>query len=376
MEAGHSSRIGALDGLRALSFLSVLGCHLTLPGMANGGVGVNVFFVLSGYLITTLLLAERDRNGRIGLGNFYLRRGIRLLPALLALVTFWTAYTLATQPGPTRSLELRAVPYVLLYVGNWRRAFDGQGALYWFGHTWSLSIEEQFYLIWPILLVIAARWGGRRAVLVTAVAGSVASGALRLALWHGTGSVGRIYNSTDTVADQLLIGCALAVLLSMNRERMRRVCRIGALPGALVLVALVPIAQWQYFRFTVGYTVVAVAAALVVGYLVLEPRSVAARALASRPLAFVGVISYGLYLWHFPIILAAEGHLHNRLALAICATAATFVAAYASWVLVERPLLRRGRRGSRTPVPPTTSGRDRLLRPATVLEGVAPERGR
>ena len=163
---------------------------------------------------------------------------------------------------------------------------------------------------------------------------------LRVALWHGTASVDRIYNGTDTVADQLLIGCALAVCAALFRDRTRMICRLGFLPGAMVLIALVPVSSWPELRFTIGYTVVALAAAMVIGHVALEPLSASARMLSWPPLAFTGLIFYGLYLWHYPIILAAEGHLHSKVVLTLVATIATFAAAYASWRLIEQPALR------------------------------------
>ena len=131
--------------------------------MPNGGIGVNLFFVLSGYLITSILLAERTSTGRIRLGRFYARRAIRLMPALLALVIAWSTYALVI---PGHRSTLRAVPSILLYIGNWQRAFHGPDAIGYYGHTWSLSIEEQFYILWPLVLLIAAAWRGPRAVWV------------------------------------------------------------------------------------------------------------------------------------------------------------------------------------------------------------------
>jgi peptidoglycan/LPS O-acetylase OafA/YrhL len=334
------TRNRSLDGIRAFAILAVIASHLELPHLLGGGVGVNVFFVLSGFLITTLLLAERDAAGRISLRNFYARRALRLLPALFLMVACVSAYTLVVLAASERHKMLGPVPYVLFYVGNWRRALLGVDALSWFGHTWSLSIEEQFYILWPLALIVAAKWRGRRAVLAVALAGSGLSLLLRILLWHGPVAADRIYNGTDTEADQLLIGCALAIAVNLWPDAVRRVCRLGLWPGLAVLAFAVVDIEHLALRYTVGWTLFALSGAMLVGHVATEPGGRVGRLLAWRPLAFTGMISYGLYLWHFPIVLASKGHLHSVWLLSAFVLVATYATAYASWRVVEQPALR------------------------------------
>jgi peptidoglycan/LPS O-acetylase OafA/YrhL len=334
------TRNRSLDGIRAFAILAVIGSHLRLPAMAGGGIGVNIFFVLSGFLITSLLMQERDRAGRIWLRNFYARRALRLFPALAVLIAVVTAYTLLVLGPETHGSLLRAIPFVVFYLGNWRRAFEGADSLSWFGHTWSLSIEEQFYLIWPVILIVVARRRGRRGVLSVAVVGSVISLVIRLVLWAKTGSVDRIYNGTDTEADQLLYGCALAVALSLYPDAVRRACRLGVWPGLALLTVGVVNVDHLGLRYTIGWTAFALSSACLIGHVVLEPEAALARLLAFRPLAFTGLISYGLYLWHFPLVLGAEGHLHNKVLLSLFVVIASYLTAYTSWRLIEQPALR------------------------------------
>jgi peptidoglycan/LPS O-acetylase OafA/YrhL len=342
-QGGSQSRRPALDGIRALAFFGVLADHLRLPYLRGGGIGVNVFFVLSGFLITGILLAERERTGRISLPRFYARRAARLLPALFVLVATFTAYALLVQRANRPSAEHMGATslYVIAYVANWVRAFRGQNSMLWFGHTWSLSIEEQFYLLWPLCLIVALRWRGVRTVLLAALVGSTLAFVARVVLWHGASSVDRIYNGTDTNADQLLVGCALAAALALWPDLVRRACRVAWLPGVAALLLLTATDNsTSFWRMTIGYTLVAVATAVVIGFVWCEPASALARLLSNRVLVATGLISYGLYLWHFPILLAVEGHVHSLALRTLVVTSTTFVAAYGSWRFVERPVQR------------------------------------
>jgi peptidoglycan/LPS O-acetylase OafA/YrhL len=344
--AAGAKRRPALDGIRAIAFLGVLVGHLRLPGLRGGGLGVNVFFVLSGFLITGILLAEHERRGSVSLIHFYVRRAARLLPALFVLVATFTVYALTIQRAGAPSVHhmLTTTLAVAGYAGNWVRAFHGVDALPWFGHTWSLSIEEQFYVIWPLCLIAALRWRGARGVFDAALVGALLSLVVRIFLWHGAKSFDRIYNGTDTNADQLLIGCALAAALALWPVAVRRFCRFAWLPGAGTLVLLMRTATWtSFWRLTIGYTLIGLAAAAVIGYVWCEPDSILSRVLSLPALAGTGLISYGLYLWHFPILLAVEGHVHSLLLRSIVVTGLTFAAALLSWRLIEQPVQRFAR---------------------------------
>ncbi len=336
----------------------VLAYHLELPYSPRGGtVGVTTFFVLSGFLITMLLLREADSHGRIGLGSFYARRALRLLPALAVLVAVVTAYAVLTDRADD---TLRAAPAVAFYGGNWTRAFEGFGTLGLFEHTWSLSVEEQFYLAWPLIVLLSAIVAGARhraaAVLGVSLAGCAASLAWRLALWDGAdpaGSAARLYNGTDTAADQLLVGCALAAGLWLARHRVvpaagRALLGVGA---ALGLGFLVWIAAWRPGGTTVdntrlyltwGASAFALAAAVVVAGIVVAPGGWLPRALGTRPLMAVGRVSYGLYLWHYPVIVVVQDRLGDAGSPVqwLVATVISAVATVTSWLLVEKPCLR------------------------------------
>jgi len=334
----------ALDGIRAFAILAVIAFHLRLPGFAAGQIGVNVFFVLSGFLITSILLREVDSTGAVRLRRFFARRALRLLPALFTMIAVVVVYTLAVRPAATHAPLLRAVPWVVFYAGNWERIAHGTDSLGWFGHTWSLSIEEQFYLLWPLVLIALAKWRGVRAVFIGAAVGSAASLAIRATLWHGHGQYVRIYNGTDTVADQLLIGCILACAFALKPQALHAASRMLVWPAIVVLIIMEIFQGPDGLRYTAGYTLIALAGAIVIGRVVTEPHSNITRVLAWRPLATIGLISYGLYIWHLPILLGVEGHIQSKAVLTIVVLALSFTAAGVSWRLVEAPALRLKRR--------------------------------
>ncbi len=226
MPARLTGRQPALDGLRAVAVIAVLLFHGGVAGARGGFLGVDVFFVLSGYLITMLLLREQQATGRIALGAFWARRARRLLPALffvLAAVAVYAAFLV--EPQARLSLRLDGLA-TLGYVGNWRQ-LGAEGGYFAQGatpsplrHTWSLSIEEQFYLVWPLVVVALLR--GRRLtrsrvrrVLVVAAVAALASAVLMSVLLGG--DVSRVYYGTDTRAQSVLVGCALAALLRLRR---------------------------------------------------------------------------------------------------------------------------------------------------------------
>ncbi len=278
-----------LDGLRGIAVLIVLALHTGLGGLAgDGGVaGVTLFFVLSGFLITSLLVAESGRNGRVDLRAFYVRRGLRLLPAIFALLAVVAiGYTLKVWPSPPAP-AIDNVPFSLLtvvaYVANWGAMTSYMGVL---GHTWSLGVEEQFYLGWPIALLAGIRLLGPRRLALLAVALSVLVMPWRVFLLDAVGMI-RVFDGTDTHADALLLGCTLALL------RVRAPTFVGwlGIGGVVVSGAL-----WG----TGGTSLVLLLPVATIA-------SVAALAgcppqLAWRPLAYIGRISYGLYLWHFLLI--------------------------------------------------------------------------
>jgi peptidoglycan/LPS O-acetylase OafA/YrhL/lysophospholipase L1-like esterase len=360
----------ALDGLRGLAVLAVVLYHAGLAAVPGGFLGVDLFFVLSGFLITSLLVLEWRARGRIDLPAFWARRARRLLPALLLVlvaVGLLDRFGGDGTPQATRGDVLAT----LAYVQNWHLLAGGTGYFEQAAlpsslqHAWSLSIEEQFYLVWPILLgaLLAAR-GLRRAArlrltLAVTVAGAGVSAAVMAALHPAGADPSRVYYGTDTRACSLLIGAALAVGLALRPDARPA----GVLPvvlgwvGAGALVVLWARADGDSdLLYRGGMPLGEVAAALVIAAVALRPAAPLARVLAWRPLRLLGVVSYGVYLWHWPLfglLTAARTGLHGPALLAV-RLASTLLAAVVSYVLVERPLRRpaaRSRRSHRAVAP-------------------------
>lgn len=354
--AGGGGRVAGLDGLRTVAVVLVIVYHVEPGPLPGGSVAVDVFFTLSGFVITRLLIAEYARTGRISLRRFYRRRWLRLGPALLVMCAVTALLSLALPlplfDGAWTAAALAAVSVVnLVRAGEPGPYSDLTSPL---SHTWSLGVEEQFYLAWPLLLLFLLRHTTARRALAWVAALCVLPLLWRLALWDPT-AAHRIYNGPDTRADQLLIGALLAVVLARLRaddprlELLRRWAGRLCWP-ALALLGLIawqiPIAEasaWNPVWYTAGFMVAAVLSATVVAALDLGPRSWAGRLLSIAALAWVGRnLSYGMYLWHYPVIrlLSDLGVADDQL-LPI-GMVGTVAAALVSYALVERPLLRRG----------------------------------
>jgi peptidoglycan/LPS O-acetylase OafA/YrhL len=349
-----SVRLAALDGIRALSILAVIGVHLSVPFAPGGGMGVIVFFVLSGFLITTLLLDERERLGQVSLRLFYARRALRLGPAL-AVVLVAACVVALSSPGTALSKEtLHFAPAALLYVGNWLRALSPKFVGGTLAHTWSLSVEEQFYLLWPPTLMLMLACGARlRTVLWAALAGALLSDLGKIVDWSSGASLDAAANrmyGTDLSADALLLGCALAVAIRIDPARMRRLVRFLGPPAAVYLVVVVTVIHplvggYQAARAfdAIAWPMVSVAAAAVIGHLVLVRGSIAARALSLPPVTYIGRISYGLYLWHYPLliwmVLWAHFALHSVAWQALVDVALSVAVASLSYHVIERRAL-------------------------------------
>ena len=335
-----------LDGLRGVAIAMVLTMHAT--GYMRGTLGVLVFFVLSGFLITVLLLEERDRDGRIALKAFYWRRAVRLLPALGVVLLCVGAWMVIA--GDAESIPRQFIPATLYYM-NWV-AMDGPvGSV---GHTWSLAIEEQFYVLWPIVLVGLISVSGRRLALLATLSAAAVSIGLRFALAGDPAGIGRAYYGSDTNAFALLLGCALAIAVTGGwRPRVPRWLSFGS---ALVLGLVFTVNQSEIGALTFGDTLGAIAATCSIAALVTMPHH--HPILAARPLVALGRISYGLYLVHVPIRTVVDDTLGtDPLWLrALLIVGASLGAAALMWLIVERPaqrLLRGVVNGprSRAPLP-------------------------
>ncbi|HSK83754.1 MAG TPA: acyltransferase family protein [Rubrobacter sp.] len=368
--------------MRAFAVIAVLLYHADLAWIPGGFLGVEVFFVISGYLITALLLAEWRQRGRIDLKTFWLRRARRLLPALYVLLVATLAFAVVFLPGEIAGLRGDVVA-ALGYVTNWylifgqESYFEAVGRPSLLQHLWSLAVEEQFYLIWPPILALGLCIGAtrlrRRRVLTVVIFGAVAS-AMAMALLYVPGvDPSRIYYGTDTRATGLLCGAALAFLWSPGekyrpsearhhrlglpgRSRFRRrwgwtapllldIVGFAAL-GALVWFC-VNLGEFQPFLYSGGFALVGIATTATI-MAVVHPHSViGSRFLGSAPLRWVGVRSYGIYLWHWPVFMVTRPDLDvpiDGLPLLALRLTATVVLADLSYRYIETPI-RRGALG-------------------------------
>jgi peptidoglycan/LPS O-acetylase OafA/YrhL len=286
----------ALDGVRAIAILAVLAFH---SGALRGGfIGVDIFFVLSGFLITTLLLQEWRETGRIRFADFYRRRAARLLPALfVTIAAVAVIYEVSSSFGLHTDRGFAGIAAaVLFYSGNWIIALS-QGNIPFglLAHTWSLAIEEQFYLVWPVLLLLLLSLSRRknlRPLLAIALTLAVASALLRFVLWNAhTG--GNIYFRTDTRADGLLLGCALAVVYSTGSGRAvlaryagrQTIAVLAVTAMAFFALSMTPRADLLYDG---GLFAVALAAATTIAHIVSAQQSLPTRILASVPFVWIG----------------------------------------------------------------------------------------
>jgi peptidoglycan/LPS O-acetylase OafA/YrhL len=353
--AGHRSE---LDGVRAIAVLFVIAFHLGLFVFRSSRfssllLGVDAFFVLSGYLITTLLLNEARRFGGVDFKAFYARRALRLLPALgvvLVLAGFFSWRLGMWMPQAGRSFPMSAL-LTLLYVGNW---FVPYGGLNLLGHTWSLAIEEQYYLVWPAVLVLFLR----RSRSLRVMGGATVTAALAVIgvrwLLAITGHELVAYNWTISRADGVLLGSGLALLLHAGSPRLETLLRrvwCGVMGCISVVCALV---VWSLSTPTVapvtGVLWVSVLTCcsiaylvgvwLVIGHLVVARGSPLGRPLRLRPVAGIGRISYGLYLYHYPVARWVAEQGLPKAAAAALTVGLSFAIAGSSYAAIERPALR------------------------------------
>ena len=340
---GH---VNGLDGIRGLAVLLVTGLHAGLAihprngGLLPGGfIGVDIFFVLSGFLITSLLVNEHAKTGGINFGRFYARRALRLLPALFVLLGAHVLYALWTNI-PLR-LEAKSILAVVFYVSNWAQSAGLRvpGGII---HTWTLAIEEQFYLVWPAALLLLVRYVPSRRWMLSIVGGAaLASAAIRAWIWAYGSGYPAAYMRTDARADGLLIGVGLALVWRW-RLIPTRWLNIGATVSLAILLGVAVFwdssSGGMYYG---GYTVVSVAAAIVI-IAVMENAWRLKPIFETKQLVAVGRVSYGLYLWQGLALHAAAARLpnHSRLFVAVVGVALAAAATVASWYLVEQPFLR------------------------------------
>ena len=344
----------ALDGIRALAVLAVVIFHTSEAWLSAGFLGVDVFFVVSGFLITALLVAERERAGRVDLRAFWIRRARRLLPALALVLAATTIYAVLLL-GDQLLTHLREVFAAVVYVTNWDlilrdvsyfESFDRPSQL---RHLWSLAVEEQFYLLWPLVFVGLSRVLSRRLVLAVVLLLAAASLAWMIRLYTPGEDPSRVYFGSDPRAFTILIGVALGLVWRPWRwqwpEQRRLPCRLLDLIGLAGLAAVVLIMQQGHWReawlYPWGLLGASVASAALIAA-VARRRWVLGLALGAGPLRWLGTRSYGVYLWHWPVLLALSFEL-DLSGVALFAAGAPISAALAevSYRWVETPI-RRG----------------------------------
>ena len=305
----------ALDGLRGVSVLAVLLYHGDVSWMPGGFLGVEIFFVISGYLITSLLIGEHRRSGGVDLKNFWVRRARRLLPALFALIAVVVGVWLLFLPGEVAKIRGDVISS-LTYVTNWHLIFSHQSYFDAMGrpsplkHLWSLAVEEQFYLLWPLIFLgLMALFRGRRRWMAAAVAGGIlVSTSISIWLYQPGTDPSRVYYGLDTRAAGLLAGSLLGILAPpwVLRGGLRRSARVvldvlGAVAVVALVAMLVLIHDHDAFLYQGGFLVVDLATVAVILVLA-HPGGVINRTVFSwKPLVWVGKRSYGIYIWHFPV---------------------------------------------------------------------------
>lgn len=365
--ARPARRYAGLDGLRAFAVAAVLVYHL-FPGILPGGfIGVDVFFVVSGFLITSLLMRERDSTGRVDLRAFWARRVRRLVPAIVLLVVVCSAAALAVGGDVLVGLP-RQILGAATFSANWLSiaadsSYFSQDAPELFRNLWSLAVEEQFYLVWPFVILALAllrQWWARLAV-VSAVA--LASAVAMFALYPEAGDPTRVYFGSDTHSFGLAIGAALALLVARARPLdldagetpMQLFVRrwlpvLGLLSLAGLVTACILLRDDAAFTYRGGLVLVSVLSALAI-WAAVVPGARIGRALDARPLRVVGVRSYGLYLWHWPVfvlVCAIVPDEHDPVMAPIVgfgALAIASAAAFLSYRWLEQPIRRHGMRG-------------------------------
>ncbi len=363
----------SVDGLRALAVLAVVAYHFNLPGAVGGLLGVTVFFVISGFLITSILLAELNEKNSINLPRFWFRRVRRLFPAIALVVAVTACAAWVLNPALLFKLKTDLLP-ALFWFTNWWYIFKQESYFTAVAspspvlHFWSLSIEEQFYLIWPLILLILFRFQASHKTVCRFCLGlSIVSAILMSVLYDPTGDPSRVYYGTDTRAFSLLIGAYLAFrwpVFSKNKHlnptylplQAQNTVRIAGLISFIALFAMTAFISGTHpFWYYGGLVLASVCSALLIACITL-PTSILGRVLKLGPFVWLGTRSYGVYLWHYPLLLLMNPQ--NSAALSplqiILQIAFILVVAEASYRFVENPIrhgaigktLKRWREGS------------------------------
>jgi peptidoglycan/LPS O-acetylase OafA/YrhL len=337
-----------LDGIRALAVTLVILDHSVIrqrfPGSA---VGVDVFFVLSGFLITTLLIREHDERGTISLKKFYARRTLRIWPALYVFLIFFGLWAVTVASPAARDSALRSLPWIATFTANITAA-NGQPVYFSAGHTWSLGVEEQFYIVWPcLLLLIFLLARNRRQIVISTLVLAAASAVALLAMTFAGVGWRRLFNGTDMRAEELLVGAAAGMWLVWRRPKIPSRLAASVVVVWLATLALVSLTASPVGRaFYVCESAIAIttAAVLLIATSGPPPRLLHV-AFANRQAQWVGRISYSVYLWHVPVAVLANrwyqpGNHVRTVGLLMFTIVGALALASCSYYAVERPFLR------------------------------------
>jgi peptidoglycan/LPS O-acetylase OafA/YrhL len=353
---GGRRYVPGIDGLRALSVLAVIAYHLNLKWAEGGLLGVGIFFVISGYLITDQIITQWERHRRLNLLDFWVRRARRLLPAMVVMLFVVAIWLLIIEPSRLFGLKGDFMSS-LFYFNNWWLIFHNVSYFESFGppsptgHLWSLSIEGQFYILWPIALIIVMKIARRRGKLIAWIIACAAVSALAMALIYVPGTdPSRVYYGTDTRVFALLIGAALAVAWPSQKlndkvsEPARRMLDIvGGLGLILLLVLFNQVNEFDDLLYRGGFLVISLIAAVVIAVLA-HPASRLGSIVGCKPLRWIGLRSYSLYIWHFPVIILSSPNVSTEesgILRIIIQVGVSFLLAALSYKYVEEPI-RRG----------------------------------
>ncbi len=342
-----------LDGMRALAVFAVIAYHLDLSWAPGGLLGVSLFFVLSGYLITNILLTQWKHSGSIDLKEFWLRRIRRLFPALFTMLAAVMLWALFFAPERLEALKQEAAA-TIVYISNWYLIlhqvsyFESFGPASPLGHLWSLAVEEQFYLVWPLLLGLGLRYLPQRKWIIRGTVAVALISAAAMALIYIPGhDPSRVYYGTDTRAFTLLIGAFLAMVwpggkfsIDLSGKKRMLLDAVGIMGLLVVLIMIGKSSQYQPFLYQGGLLLFSVAAACLVAALV-HPASRLGRVFGWRSLRWLGQCSYGIYLWHYPVIVLTSHAVNTEgpsFLRALCQIAASIILAALSRYLIEEPI--------------------------------------
>ncbi|MDD9148788.1 acyltransferase family protein [Sporolactobacillus sp. CQH2019] len=349
----HRRYMPGLDGLRAIAVMAVIFYHLGISWVSGGLLGVSVFFVLSGYLITDLLVSEWERSQTIHLKHFWLRRAKRLLPGMISTVVLLLVWTSLFRPQLLGTLKGDAVA-ALFYVSNWWYIFHQLSYFQSYAnpslliHFWSLAVEEQFYLIWPLFLFFAIRFTGiRKHLFFIALAGAALSALLMAALYHPDMDPSRVYYGTDTRAFSILLGAALAFIwpsqkLSTSLSRWSRIFLdlMGTLAMVMIFIMITMADEYDPFLYRGGLFVLSAATVIVIAA-VAHPSTWLGKCLGLAPLRWIGARSYGIYLWQYPVIILMGNNFDSggmQIVRGIAEVALIFLISSLSFRYIENPI--------------------------------------